>query len=456
MAVLGGINMLLRLSVVLNESVMGFLALAGLSCGIAPFLFVLSHGVDLAFELAKWVIIGLFALEYGVNFALSTNRLKFAVSLWRIFDAFIILLPLLSLLPEVSDIASSSPALRILRLFSILLFGPRVGHGFQRTALPSLTQTPHGQPQVTAFQSGESAARKCDWNELLQWLAKPTSCWLHAANLTPERLKEIAQVANVPHVMIEAALQESSYPRIESGVRWTALTISLPSANDAMRRDPMLLLVSKNGMLSLSMHPLDLPLLPADPAILPWGTRCALHIIRLVLARDEELAGQMERMVRQLEDLPAIESNESFFKQSFRLKRVLSTEKSNLWRLRGLLEMLADGRRLLPGLDQEQREIISPLVEEADYLYETVDNIRESVLSLIELHIDIAAHDTNRFVRLLMIVSTLALIPAVLGGLLGMNLAEAPWTVTLGQVAFGALVLALGVLYAFMAKGWLR
>jgi Mg2+ and Co2+ transporter CorA len=85
--------------------------------------------------------------------------------------------------------------------------------------------------------------------------------------------------------------------------------------------------------------------------------------------------------------------------------------------------------------------------EEADYLYETVDNVRESVLSLIELHIDIAAHDTNRFMRLLAIVSTLALIPAVAGGLLGMNLGDSPWPVTLGQVAFGTLVLMLGVLY---------
>jgi hypothetical protein len=42
------------------------------------------------------------------------------------------------------------------------------------------------------------------------------------------------------------------------------------------------------------------------------------------------------------------------------------------------------------------------------------------------------------------------------GGLLGMNLGEAPWPVTLGQVAFGTLVLTLGVLYTFMAKGWLR
>jgi hypothetical protein len=31
-----------------------------------------------------------------------------------------------------------------------------------------------------------------------------------------------------------------------------------------------------------------------------------------------------------------------------------------------------------------------------------------------------------------------------------------PWPVTLAQVAFGTLVVMLGVLYAFMAKGWLR
>ena len=165
---------------------------------------------------------------------------------------------------------------------------------------------------------------------------------------------------------------------------------------------------------------------------------------------------RLERTARQLEELPTRSSPESFFGQTIRLKRILTTAKGDRWRLRGLLEMLADGRRLLPGLNLDQRESIAQLIEEADYLYETVDNIRESVLSLIELHIDIAAHDTNRFIRLLAIVTTLALIPAVVGGLLGMNLSEAPWPVTLGQVAFGTLVLTIGVLYTFMAKGWLR
>jgi Mg2+ and Co2+ transporter CorA len=357
----------------------------------------------------------------------------------------------------MAETLRSTPALRILRLFRALLFGSRVGHGLQRPVAPAVRAAPQGEPQVTLLRPGDRAPCGCNWDELLRWAQAPTSEWLHASNLEPRRLAEVAAAAGIPHVLIEAALHESSYPRIEDGARWSALTLSLPSATDATHRDPILLLVSEDSLLSLAQHPLDLqrdP--PAQSGATPWGPHCALHVIGLVLARDEELAGSLESAVRRLEQVPASSSPQSFFEETFRLKRVLSTAKGDLWRLHGLLEMVADGRRQLPGLGAEQRQAVAQLAEEADYLYETIDEIRESVLSLIELHIDVAAHDTTRFMRLLAIVSTLALIPALAGGLLGMNLGDSPWSVTLGQVTFGTLMLMLGVLYAFMAKGWLR
>jgi Mg2+ and Co2+ transporter CorA len=448
--------MLNRLSGILNETVMGFLALAALSLGLSPFLFELPRGIEQGFDVAQWVIIGLFALEYAANLALSTNRRKFVLDPWHMLDAVIIVAPLLSLLPAASEAVRSTPALRILRLFRMLLFVPRVGHGLERPAAPPPRPALGGKPRVTVLRPGDTAPRKSDWSELLQWAAAPTSDWLHASNLAPERLMEVASALGVPRVMIEGALHESSYPRIESGASWTALTLSLPATGDPIHRDPILMLVTANDVLSLAPHPLDLQQLPAESGALPWGPRCALHIIRLVLVRNEVLAGQLERTLRQLEALPMRERPESFFGQTFRLKRVLSTAKGDLWRLRGLLEMVADGRRQLPGLGPDQRESVTRLAEEADYLYETVDNLRESVLSLIELHIGIAAYQTNRFMRLVAIVSALALIPAIVGGLLGMNLGDAPWPVTLGQVAFGTLMLMLAVLYTFMAKGWLR
>ena len=145
--------------------------------------------------------------------------------------------------------------------------------------------------------------------------------------------------------------------------------------------------------------------------------------MRRVLARNEDLAGRLEREVRALEEIPADESPGSFFEGTFRLKRALSMARGDLWRLRSLLEMLSDGGAPCRGSRRKGDEAAGRLAEEADFLYETVDNLRESVLSLIDLHINVAAHDTNRFMRLVAIASTLGLIPAITGGLLGMNLA---------------------------------
>ena len=448
--------MLRRLADLLGEALMGFLALAALGTGLAPFLFSLTPAAESAIDAAEWVIIGLFALEYAVHLAVASDRAAYLRDPWRMLDAAIVLGSLASLLPSISDAARTMPALRILRLFRVLLFGVRAGHGVSSPALRPARPLPEGPPRVTRLASGSEAIVAGEWTDLLRWAASPTSEWIHASNLAPQRLREAAEAAGVPHVMVEAALNESSYPRLESGKRWSSLTISVPSSSDLASRDPVLMLLTEDDVLSLAVHPLELEKPPAPLGALPWGPRCALDVVRRVLERNEELAGRLERELRELEALPADESPERFFESTFRLKRALSVAKGDLWRLRGLLQMLAEGRRTLPGIGEEGRAAAARLAEEADYLYETIDNTRESVLSLIDLHINVAAHDTNRFMRLVAIVSTLGLIPAVTGGLMGMNLADSPWPVTLGQVAFGTLILILGVLYAFLAKGWLR
>jgi Mg2+ and Co2+ transporter CorA len=448
--------MVRRIAALLNEPVMGFLALAAMSAGVAPLIFRLPPALDEGCDAAGWLIVILFAVEYAAHFAISEDRWKFVRDTWRILDAAIILAAAASLLPFVSDSTRLGPALRMLRLARVLLFGARVGHGLGKPVLPGPRPSPVGEPRVAVLRPGDAAPRQAQWSELLRWAASPESDWLHASNLSPARLHEVAAAAGAPHVMIEAALHEASYPRIESGPRWTAITLSMPSREETAHRDPVVMLVTEDDVLSLALHPLDLQKPPEGFEGLPWGPRCALFVVRRVLGRNEELAGRLERAVRQLEELPPDVSPQSFFEQTFRLKRLLSTAKGDLWRLRGLVEMLVDGRRTLPGLAPERRESLRELADEADYLHETVEDLREAVLSIIDLHIDIAGHDMNRFMRLLAIVSVLALIPAIAGGLLGMNLADSPWSVTLGEVAFVTLVLMIGVLYAFMAKGWLR
>ena len=82
--------------------------------------------------------------------------------------------------------------------------------------------------------------------------------------------------------------------------------------------------------------------------------------------------------------------------------------------------------------------------------------MKEDLKTRIELHINMKSFEMNTFLKLLAVVSFMGLIPSVVGGLLGMNVAGNPWSVTLGQVAFGVAMGMATSLYVFAVKGWLR
>jgi len=62
----------------------------------------------------------------------------------------------------------------------------------------------------------------------------------------------------------------------------------------------------------------------------------------------------------------------------------------------------------------------------------------------------------NRVMRVLAVASVIGLIPGVVGGLFGMNLAGNPWPMTLPQVASAVGFSMIVCLYFFFVKGWLR
>jgi Mg2+ and Co2+ transporter CorA len=441
----------------LSEPVMGFLALAALCVAIVPILFQLPPRIERALDIAGWAIVGVFAAEYLVHLALARHKLAFALDPWRIVDALIILAPLASLAPFAPDYVRSSPALRVLRLARVLLFGARVRHGLVSPEARAAGKDVTGPPRVAALGPQDRAPRESDWNELLRWIESPDERWMHAENLGEEGIRELAGRLGLSHLMVEAALRETSYPRLESSAQWCAFSLSFPtplSAGDGAERSPVLLLAGKTHLLSLSLKPLEIQRHPGFDG-LPWGARGVLRAIQEVLERNEALAGQAEQELRRLEGLDAAVSPQSFFEAVFRLKRSLALAKGDLWRLHTLLAALAEGRRELPGLGSN-RNALHQLSEQADYLHETVEKAQEALLTVLDIHLNMASYDVNRFMRLLAVVSSLALIPTIIGGLLGMNILGNPWPVTLSQVAFGTFILMLCVLYAFMAKGWLR
>jgi len=256
----------------LNEGVMGFLAILALGLALAPVCFSVGPGTERVFQVADWAILAVFAAEYVVHLARAPDRKRYALSVWRLLDLVILVIPLVSLVPGVGEAARSSPALRLLRLFRAVLFGARAGGIVAREQIRRRAAAGLGPPQVTVVREGERLQpHAATWDEFLEWVSHPKGEWFH-----------VSQV-------------------------------------------------------------------------------------------DESVVG-----------------------------------------------------------------------------------LREGLVALIDLHMNVASFEMNKVMRLLAVISALGLIPAAVGGLLGMNLIDNPWPLTLPQVGFAVSMGMLLALYVFFVKGWVR
>ena len=89
-------------------------------------------------------------------------------------------------------------------------------------------------------------------------------------------------------------------------------------------------------------------------------------------------------------------------------------------------------------------------------MYETSQNIRESLISLIELHINTVSYDMNRVMKVIAVITCLAIVPTIIGGLLGVNLMDNPYPLKITEVFFIVFSLMLIGLYTFYKMDWLR
>ena len=448
---------------VLGDVCLGFLAIVACALTIVPTLFKISAQIDALLQAGQWLIISLFAVEYGMGFKAARSKKRFILNPWRLIDAATIVIPLLTLLPGASDLLRSTPVLRLLRLARVAALGARASGVMAREELAATARSEAAPMQVRMLPGGSGTGpRSATVEEFARWSKQPGTEWYSVANVGPHNLSEVAEAAGVSRDFIAAHLLAANYPRIEVNDRYASLFVWVPEGGSTgpVERTGLLLLAGEKSVMTLCRRPVHLmEQIAGEPsaelAPLPFPIRMVCHSLKAVLDSNEVLVARFEEELSHLEDIPVRESRQQFFERTFHLKKELSAAQADLWRLRGVLKSLVDSRVTLPGGGGEL-PFLRDLSETADYLYETVNNVREGVLSLIELHLNVVSFEMNRVMRVLAVVSVLGLIPAMVGGLFGMNLSDNPWPFTLPQVTFAVCMGMITCLYFFVVKGWLR
>jgi Mg2+ and Co2+ transporter CorA len=441
----------------LREEVLGLLALCALTSALVPLFFptgAVAAGWLAAFQ---WMVVGVFLIEYVAGLILAESKRAYIAEPLRLLVAATLVIAFASLLDSVPDNLVAAPSLNVIRVVLAAVFGLQAGALTVRHTGIQAQEEPKVLKEVSVFDPA-AGIREASWLELLNWCERPTPCWYHAENIALADLPDIAKMWHVPLPLLQACLGAENYPRVDFFHETILLSVWLRGETVSDSASPVVLLLHGDSVLSVSRsvtrltHRIETQESEFPTQQFPFASRMAIAVLELALRSSELRINTCETQLREMERTPIGKARPALFTQAYEIKQELSALYADLWRLKGVVTRIKEGEVRLSGASGA----FGRLMRHIEFLYTTVENLRHGIISLIELHMNNASFEMTKFMRLLAVVNVLALIPAVVGGLLGMNILGAPWALTLPQVGFFTLLANIFCLYYFAIKGWLR
>lgn len=474
---------------VFSEDVMVGLAAIMVYAVIVPFLFNVSPIMQSLFDYATYIVVAAFIAEYVLKLYLAESRISYVANLWHIIDLLIVVLATLDILNLgpglIVEHGRLSVALRIVGIvlqpfLAFVLTGRTIAR-----AMPSPSLEVSGKLESelqTATLDPNGNIRRClNGKQAGLTIPEGEPAWTHFQDVKSLDLEYIEKATSIPMDLLESKLIKASFPRIDytksipSIFLWDSRAKPADHKKDGTHIDidalnvnafnidtnGILIVYMNDNIITLSTGKSDLfdrissHKLPLEEETFRAGILFA--ILKQKIEDYGEIVRSIEGRAIRFEEMPVNKTSPSFLEATFDIKKELQKTISNLWHFRRVVHHIVDNKDLFfPEISKDQSHRLDSLYAESDYLYETSQNTRDSLISLIELHINTVSYDMNRVMKVIAVITCLAIIPAIAGGLLGVNLTDNPYPLKITEVFSLVFFLMLMGIYIFYKMDWLK
>ncbi len=155
-------------------------------------------------------------------------------------------------------------------------------------------------------------------------------------------------------------------------------------------------------------------------------------------------------------NIPRSKLPQDFLERIYQLTKEVSRLDSNLIHFKDLLGIIISRQVPLAGFNKDSEEEFQLLQDSASYLREMSQGLVENLKSVIDLYINHESFETNRVLKILAVIASVAVIPAVVSGMLGMNVLGIPFQAHLWEIALSIGIAVSFLIYAFVKLGWLK
>jgi Mg2+ and Co2+ transporter CorA len=461
-----------KVNLVLPDSLMIVLAFFMIPVVLIPIFFDLPASLDVTFRFVDYSILAIFVLEYFLKLALAKNVLQHFLNPWHLLDLLVVLLPLVAILPSVTGEFGYSPLLRLLRIIRIAAVGGRtIDRRLQLASSGKIDQKVERTPLTIRVMDGtlENIFENVSIEEMRKHASNKTETWIDISSVCDEDLDRISESLNIPRMILESELIEESYPRIDYFDNYSMIfalvaDVTSPTADSerpSINRTGLLVVCQDQNIITISKSHDGLFKLILEKAKKihnadePMIVSILYTLLRFILDQDKQIIAFLEKELMRLEAIPSKDRPDNFLETTFYLRKEVNQLVPSLLHLKELISVISLKRVPLAGFSEKHARIFDILLDEAVYLHGTASNARDNLLSLIDLFINTTSFEMNKVMRVIAVITSLSIIPAVFG-LLGSNISGNPWDIQLWQV-FGVVAVTMLFLgWVFYRLGWLK
>jgi len=343
------------------------------------------------------------------------------------------------------------------------------GRGFERMAQPAVEAEQPAVPLIRFNISTEAGVVKDAPREAVERaLAAPEEKWIDVHGLSRTDIPGLSSLFSIPAHVLETKLLQENFPGMDDFPGYSMITLWDAKCGERPANPPALqienpsvaVVFTGNLIATLSRCPesfIDRPLV--DHLELrgeSYRIRTLYSILKHKIADYQAILMRLEKTEAGLEDEASATKSAGFLDRTFQLKRAIQKQGYNMSHFVRILDRLRDGGPVLQGVGENARAAFIALHTDAEDLDDLLHTIRDNTTSLIELQLNKVSFDLNRVMKILAVITCLALVPTIIAGLLGQNLRDQPYDITIQEISFFMISLMLIGLYVFYRKGWLK
>jgi len=469
---------------IFNDDVMiGLVAVLALAVIFPVLDHDLSSGMKVILDYVNYVVIGAFIAEYVLKlYVEDKSRISFVTDPLHVLDIFIIIIALLDFsplalsIPIISNSGELSPMLRLLRLLRIPLRGLlALGLASKAKTIEDSKKKP-GEPapdrllKISTLDEEGNTRGYSKGTLSLEKDGKPL--WVDFQEITKDDLSYIEEITEISGEEIKKKLIEGSFPRIDhigeipSILLWDSRIENKSDLTTEITSPRMLVVLKDANIITLTTDKSELFTRVNRPKDQINKKNLIVEVLfsllKLKMNDYGKIVHEIENKISEFEEIPIDKTSPEFLHKTFLFKKEIQQVSDNLWHFHQVLDQIITKEDLLNlGINENHRRNINTLHSESKYICRTARNVKQSLDTLIELHINTVSYDLNRIMRVIAVITCLAIIPSVIGGLLGVNLVmengdSIGFQLYIPEVVFLVCSLMLLGLYAFYKMGWLR